>query len=145
MIGSIPGPEGIEYEQSRTLTEWMDRTGADAVIWTALPAKSRGHNGRVPSVDEATAYLRSLHGDERTRAEAYIRQTPASIARPFGRTSKQYWAGTPRKNASEVRTLTLLAGGAQVCIYVHWRLVVLERSTRHKFVDDARLKYQAEG
>ncbi|MDR5777473.1 MULTISPECIES: hypothetical protein [unclassified Caballeronia] len=82
-IGSIPGPGGIEYQQSQTLTEWMDRTGADAVIWTALPAKSRGHNGRVPSVDDATAYVQSLHGDERTRAEAYIRQTPASIRTPF--------------------------------------------------------------
>ncbi|MDR5806422.1 hypothetical protein [Caballeronia sp. LZ001] len=76
------GAWGIECEQSETLTEWMDGTGADAVIWTALPAKSRGHNGRVPSVDEATAYLQSLHGDERTRAEAYTPDT-GDIRTPF--------------------------------------------------------------
>ncbi len=82
-IGSIPRPAHVDYPQAHAFTAWLEHNGADAVVWTALPAKSRDCNGRVPSEDEAIAYLQSLVGDERTRAEAYVRQTPVAIRTPL--------------------------------------------------------------
>jgi hypothetical protein len=82
-IGSIPCPVHGNYAQSGTFSAWLEGPEADAVIWTALPAKSRGRNGRMPSVDEAITYLQSLNEEDRSRAEAYIRRTPAAIQTPF--------------------------------------------------------------
>lgn len=82
-IGSIPRPAGIDYPQSHAFESWLARHDADAVVWTALPPKSRDCNGRMPSADEAVAYLNALGDDERERAQAYVRQTPATIRTPF--------------------------------------------------------------
>jgi hypothetical protein len=100
-IGSIPRPPEIDYPQSHAFAAWLDRNGADAVIWTALPPKSRDSNGRMPSADEAVAYLQSLHDEERTRAEAYVRMTPTAIQTPF-RTHFETVLGWTPQNARTV-------------------------------------------
>jgi len=94
-IGSFPGPAGIEYPQSLAFRTWLERNGADAVIWTALPVKSRECNGRMPSVDEAVTYLESLDEEERRRAEAYIRKSPAGIRTPFRERFESVFGWTP--------------------------------------------------
>ncbi|MDR5856596.1 hypothetical protein P9239_23210 [Caballeronia sp. LZ062] len=94
-IGSIPAPAGITYAQSHALATWLERNGADAVIWTALPPKSRETNGRMPSVDEAVTYLQSLGEDECRRAEAYVRQSPAGIRTPFRERFEAVFGWTP--------------------------------------------------
>jgi hypothetical protein len=49
------------------------------VVWTALPAKFAGASGRAPTSEEAVAWLDSLQGDDRAKAEDYVRRTPAHI------------------------------------------------------------------
>ncbi|WP_250535759.1 hypothetical protein [Caballeronia sp. AZ10_KS36] len=94
-IGSIPAPHGMTYPQSHAIASWLERNGADAVVWTALPPKSRERNGRMPSVDEAVTYLQSLGEEERDRAEAYVRQSPAGIRTPFRERFEDVFGWTP--------------------------------------------------
>ncbi len=59
---------------------WGASKRLDAVIWTALPPRTNGVDGKAPSASEAVAYLSALSGDERAHAEQYVRRVPASIA-----------------------------------------------------------------
>lgn len=65
------------------LVAWAKNKGADSVIWTALLPKFQNDDGRVPSVDEALVYLRSLGKDYQPGAEEYVRKTPAQIRTPY--------------------------------------------------------------
>ena len=55
------------------------RKGIDAVIWTSLPPRFDGVEGRIPNPDEAVTYLRRLTGQERRNAEDYVQRVPAEI------------------------------------------------------------------
>lgn len=68
--GSSPSPVRA------TIAAWMARRPLDAVIWTALPPRSRGIEGRRPSVDEACAYLAGLPPSRKPHAEQYVRRVP---------------------------------------------------------------------
>lgn len=61
------------------LAEWAQEHGIEAVVWTALPAKSAEMEGRAPTVTEAIAYLDSLTGEMRDHAREYIKNVPAQI------------------------------------------------------------------
>ncbi|MGO4478661.1 hypothetical protein AB4Z32_20640 [Massilia sp. 2TAF26] len=74
----------IAWDSPR-ITGWMRGKRIDAVVWTALPAKFDGASGRAPTAGEAVAWLGSLRGDERAKAEDYIRRTPAHIDTPYRR------------------------------------------------------------
>lgn len=76
-VGSIPPVDGAPVDAR--IAAWMQRKRIDAVVWTALPAKFAGASGRAPTAEEAVAWLDSLRGDERAKAEDYIRRTPAHI------------------------------------------------------------------
>jgi hypothetical protein len=65
------------------IDEWARGHDLSAVVWTALPAKFAGKNGRVPSLPDALGYLRSLHGNTREIAEEYVRKAPAQIDTPY--------------------------------------------------------------
>jgi hypothetical protein len=67
------------------LAEWAQARGIDAVIWTALPAKSDAVEGKIPSVEEAIAYLSGLEGEKRHHARRYIERVPAQVATPYRR------------------------------------------------------------
>ena len=67
------------------LAEWALPRQLDAVIWTALPPRIHGVEGRTPSVDDAIAYLDSLSGETLDHARDYIRQVPAQIDTPYRR------------------------------------------------------------
>lgn len=75
-VGSVPNPLG--GPDSR-IARWMLDRGADAAVWTALPAKFGGISERAPSAHEALAYLASLQGEQRAWAEQYVRRTPKDI------------------------------------------------------------------
>lgn len=65
------------------LPAWAIARGADTVIWTALSPKFQGEDGRVPSVDEALAYFRSLGQEYQQGAEEYVRKAPGQIRTPY--------------------------------------------------------------
>ncbi|MGO6937872.1 hypothetical protein [Rhizobium johnstonii] len=72
--GSLPG-----------LTEWASSGEIDAVIWTDLPPKFQGAEGRVPSVEEVAAYLRELPNEPQAAAFEYIRRAPVQIDTAYRR------------------------------------------------------------
>ncbi|WP_244818597.1 hypothetical protein [Caballeronia sp. Lep1P3] len=94
-VGSIPQPNGIDYLHSEAMAAWLKSNGADAVVWTALPPKSRDRNGRLPSVDEAVQYLHSLTDDDWSRAESYIRHSPPGLRTPFRERFESVFGWTP--------------------------------------------------
>ena len=49
------------------------------MVWTALPPKFCGKNGRMPTEEEVVEYLRSLTGCKRERAKEYIQKAPQQI------------------------------------------------------------------
>ena len=57
--------------------EWATRQGIDDVIWTALGPKFDDQDGRVPTVDQAVAYLRKLSDEGKAaNAKEYVREAP---------------------------------------------------------------------
>lgn len=65
--------------------EWAARQGLDAVVWTALPPRFNGEDGRAPTIDEAVQYLRALPYEQKRHAERYVRLAPAQVDTPFRR------------------------------------------------------------
>ena len=62
----------------RGLGSWASKRGVDPVIWTALGPKFCGLPG-APTETLAVAYLSSLSGCARFRAEEYVRRAPPQI------------------------------------------------------------------
>ncbi|MBY5511861.1 hypothetical protein [Rhizobium leguminosarum] len=67
------------------LSEWAAARDVDAVIWTDLPPKFQGEEGRIPSVEEVAAYLDGLPEGPRVEAVQYIRNAPAQIDTAYRR------------------------------------------------------------
>ena len=82
-IGSVPAQNGTA--ENPRVAAWLRAKGIDAAIWTAIPPKFDGVSGRVPTVDEAVAWLDSCSGAQRDAAEDYIRRTPAHIDTAYRR------------------------------------------------------------
>jgi hypothetical protein len=58
---------------------WASSLDLDAVIWTNLPPKFQGENGRIPSVEEVISHLLNLKGQKLEKAERYVRMAPRQI------------------------------------------------------------------
>ncbi|WP_413675216.1 hypothetical protein ACEN9H_13775 [Massilia cellulosiltytica] len=84
-VGSLPDPvpPGLPAKTPASIVaciaDWVATRDVDAVVWTALPAKFAGVSERAPSPHEAVALLAGLQGDERARAEEYVRRIPGDI------------------------------------------------------------------
>ena len=78
-IGCTP-TLGVAGPYDARIAGWAKAHGVDAVVWTALPPRSNGVEGRMPTANEAVAYLQALDGDVLTHARDYIRRVPRSIA-----------------------------------------------------------------
>ena len=84
-VGSLPdlAPPGLSAPTPpaivASIAAWMATRDVDAAVWTALPAKFAGVSERAPSPHEAVALLASLQGDERAKAEEYVRRIPQDI------------------------------------------------------------------
>lgn len=75
--------------------EWAGRMTLDAVIWTALPPKFKGENGKMPSADEVISHLSNLPHEKRKQAEKYIRMTPRQIDTNYRRQIEAVLHWTP--------------------------------------------------
>jgi len=84
-VGSLPDPvpPGLPAPTPPAIVaciaDWMKTRDVDAAVWTALPAKFSDVSERAPSPHEAIALLAALRGDERAKAEAYVRRIPRDI------------------------------------------------------------------
>lgn len=65
--------------------EWAKQKGLEAVIWTALPPKFEGNNGKVPSIENVMSYLHNLEHNKRKYAEEYVRKAPIQIDTDYRR------------------------------------------------------------
>lgn len=82
-IGSLPAVDGARTDPR--IAAWLRAQRIDAAVWTAVPPKFDGENGRVPTADEAVAWLDSCSGEQRAAAQEYISRTPAHIDTPHRR------------------------------------------------------------
>lgn len=74
---------------------WANAHGVHSLIWTALPSKSKGTNGRTPPVEEVIAHLSALTGAVRDTAERYIRFAPRQIDTHYRRRIETVLHWTP--------------------------------------------------
>jgi len=75
--------------------EWAKQKGLEAVIWTALPPKFGGQNGKVPSKVEVISYLRDLPPLKIKYVEEYIRRAPIQIDTDYRRKIEGEFGWTP--------------------------------------------------
>lgn len=94
-IASIRAGDAGQDGVPATVGQWLTRHAFDAAIWTAIPPKFRGQNGRVPSEDEALEHLGSLTGKAKRTAEDYVRWIPADIMTPYRAGFGQHLGWTP--------------------------------------------------
>jgi hypothetical protein len=76
-IGSIPAVD--DCQPDARIGTWLADQPFDAVVWTALPPKFNGEEGRAPTAAEAVAWLTSLPAPVYAHAEDYVRRVPAAI------------------------------------------------------------------
>ncbi len=67
------------------LTEWAAARDIDAVVWTDLPPKFQGEDGRVPTIEEVVAYLDALPDEAKAAAIEYIQRAPTQIDTAYRR------------------------------------------------------------
>jgi len=79
-IGTEPAKRRYPHHQS--IGTWMSQRSLEAVVWTALPPRYAGTEGREPNPSEAAQYLDGLAGDDRVHAEDYVRRMPARFSTP---------------------------------------------------------------
>jgi hypothetical protein len=82
-------------EPDATISAWAAGKNLDAAVWTSLPPKFGGIDGRVPTENEVVAYLQSLEDETRAAAEEYVRRAPQQIATANRRAIERTLGWTP--------------------------------------------------
>lgn len=100
-IGSIPPVDGAAGDAR--IAAWLRERGIDAAVWTALPPKFDGRNGRVATGAEVVARLDGLEPAQRAQAEEYVRRTPAHIDTRYRRLIAARLGWTARRDAHATR------------------------------------------
>lgn len=77
-------PSSLAPEAIPNLPSWLEATGLDAVVWTALGPRFNDASDR-PSGSEVVTYLQTLTARRRENAERYIRRTPVQVDTPYRR------------------------------------------------------------
>ncbi len=77
------------------LPQWAESRGLESVIWTALPSKFNGTDGKTPTPEQVIQYLSGLTGTIRDTAERYIRYAPRQIDTPYRRQIEAVLHWTP--------------------------------------------------
>lgn len=74
---------------ARSVGQWAKDMHIDAVVWTNLSPKFEGREKRLPSCEEVVNYLGSRQGEDREKAEEYIRKAPRQIDTNYRRAIEQ--------------------------------------------------------
>jgi len=82
-------------EPDATISTWAAGKNLEAAVWTNLPPKYDGIDGRVPTENEVIAYLRTLEGQARAAAEKYVRRAPRQIGTAYRRAIETALGWTP--------------------------------------------------
>jgi hypothetical protein len=69
----------VTEQPAGPVVHWARSQGIEALIWTGLPPRYNGTEGRVPSAAEAVAYLSTLEGQTLAHAKAYVESVPRQI------------------------------------------------------------------
>lgn len=77
------------------LPQWAASNEVESVVWTALPSKFNGEEGRTPTCEEVVRYLGGLRGTVRDAAERYIRRAPRQIDTDYRRQIEAALQWTP--------------------------------------------------
>jgi hypothetical protein len=91
-VASIPNPCGPEDAR---VADWLRARELDAAVWTALPAKFAKVSERAPSAHEALAFLAGLQGEQRQKAEEYVRKVPREISTLYRKLFEEKLGLTP--------------------------------------------------
>jgi hypothetical protein len=69
------------------LPAWAESNDIEHVVWTALPPKFDVIDApnKIAKPEQVVAYLSALSGDDRARAEEYVRKTPSQIKTAYRR------------------------------------------------------------
>jgi hypothetical protein len=70
-----PADASLPYD----LKAWMQARGISATIWTGLGPRFANESGRIPTANEAVAYLQSLRGEPERAAKEYVQKAPVQI------------------------------------------------------------------
>lgn len=72
-------------EPDATISRWAAGKGLEAAVWTKLPPKFAGIDGRIPTEAEVIVYLQALEGETQAAGEEYVRRAPRQIATAYRR------------------------------------------------------------
>jgi hypothetical protein len=103
-IGTMPAGQDMRSAVADRIEAWRRERSIDAVVWTAVPARFAGSEGRVPSAQEVLSWLATRTGDERAAAQYYIRRTPAHIDTHYRRLIEAVLGWRPLREAHVTRT-----------------------------------------
>jgi len=78
-IGTWTPHVGGSDEHAGTVGSWARARWLTGVVWTALPPRWAGEDGRVPLLRELVDYLRGLAPATLILAAEYIRKAPAQV------------------------------------------------------------------
>jgi hypothetical protein len=87
--------ENPASEPDATISVWAAGKNLDAAVWTNLPPKFDGIDGRVPTENEVVGYLQALSGKKRADAEQYVRRAPRQVATAYRRAIERALGWTP--------------------------------------------------
>lgn len=96
-VGSIPTVD--DNAPDARIAAWLANQPFDAVVWTALPPKFQGEEGRAPTAAEAIAFLAALPAPVHAQAEDYVRRVPASIRTQYRIQFEEELGWTPLAHA----------------------------------------------
>lgn len=71
--------------EAGTIAAWGTAHGLDGVVWTDLPFGFKASAETMPSGAQVVAHLKALLGEQRDKAEEYVRRAPAEVDTVFRR------------------------------------------------------------
>lgn len=98
----LEGCAGESPESVRTaIAEWLATSPLDAVVWTALPARTPDGRFERPDWPTLVDHLERLEGTARERAEQYIRRAPERLRTPNRLRFEAVFGWSSRDRAAE--------------------------------------------